>query len=166
MTPVDPEMTAHDQVNPVAGVGAASKPADAADLVAEFLEGTVSAGASSQEVAEVIAQTFQRIADALVPVIGQRGMAALYQRSLHLSGPAFSLLVATTEAVATVMNTAPLEAELAKQTAADAAKAGSELLKVFHVLLTTLIGQSLTERLLRAVWAHFLSGPSARYTLP
>ena len=62
------------------------------------------------------------------------------------------------------METAFLQAELAKQTAAEAAAAGTALLRVFHVLLTTLIGESLTERLLRSVWAHFLSGPAARDT--
>jgi len=44
------------------------------------------------------------------------------------------------------------------QTAVEAAAGGGRLLHAFRELLTTLIGASLTERLLRSVWARFLVG--------
>lgn len=159
-------MTAQDRSNPPPGSDAASSQHPERDAVAAFLEGTVRAGASSQEVAEVVAKAFQDIAQVLEPIIGRRGMAALYGRSLHVGGSACARIAAPTEAVPMAMDTALLQAELAKQTAAEAAAAGTALLQVFHVLLTTLIGESLTERLLRSVWAHFLSGPPARDTQP
>ena len=136
------------------------------DPIAAFLEGTVSAGASSQEVAEVVAAMFQSIDQTLVPIVGQRGMAALYKRTLHLARPTCPWLPVTPEDVSTGIDIAALTAALAQRTAADAAAAGARLLHNFHALLTTLIGEPLTERLLRSVWATFLSGPSARDTKP
>ena len=68
------------------------------------------------------------------------------------------------EGVPTAMDVAALTGALEAQTAADAATAGTLLLQTFHELLTTLVGPSLTERLLRPVWAVFLSGPSAKDT--
>jgi circadian clock protein KaiC len=47
------------------------------DRIAAFLEGVVSAGASSGEVAEIVETTFRRIDEALAPIVGKRGMAAL-----------------------------------------------------------------------------------------
>ena len=159
-------MKAQDRSNPPPDSDTASRQPQERDPVAAFLESTVRAGATSQEVAEVVAKAFQDIAEVLEPIIGRRGMAALYGRSLHVGGSACARIAAPTEAVPMAMDTALLQAELAKQTAAEAAAAGTALLQVFHVLLTTLIGESLTERLLRSVWAHFLSGPPARDTQP
>ena len=39
-------------------------------------------------------------------------------------------------------------------------------LQTFHELLATLVGPSLTERLLRSVWADSSSGPPAQDTSP
>ena len=55
------------------------------DKIAAFLEGAVSVGASSEEVAALVATTFRDVDQALIPIVGRRGMAALYKRSLHLS---------------------------------------------------------------------------------
>ena len=159
-------MTAHYQSKLTPDPDTPSRQSQERDRIAAFLEGTVSAGASSQEVAEVIAAAFQGIDQLLVPIIGQRGMAALYKRTLHLARPACPWLPVTPEGVPTGMDVATLTTELAKRTAADVAAAGTQLLQTFHALLTNLIGESLTERLLRPVWATILSGPSARDTKP
>lgn len=158
-------MTAHDHAKHMPAQAPPGR-SQGSDHVAAFLEEAVSGGASSLEVADVIVKAFRGIGQVLVPIIGQRGLAALYRRSLHLAGPTFAEVIATTEAVPMAMDFALLEAELGKQTAEEAAAAGAALLQVFNVLLTSLIGQSLTERLLRSVWANFLSGPSARDTKP
>ncbi|MEO8060502.1 MAG: hypothetical protein ABI671_19470 [Burkholderiales bacterium] len=168
------EMTAHDPEREAANDGLASthrreaaKPRSREDdAVAAFAKRAMSAGASSEEVAEVIAKAFQDIARVLVPIVGQRGMAALYRRSLHLAGPACAQVSVPIDGVHMAMDTAPLQAELAKQTAVSATAAGTELLQAFYVLLAKLIGESLTERLLRPVWATFLSGSAARDTQP
>jgi hypothetical protein len=134
------------------------------DRIAAFLEGAVSAGASSEELAALIATTLRRVDQALVPIVGQRGMAALYKRSLHLSRPMHPWLPVVAEGAESQTNLAALAAALAKRTSAEAASAGTRLLESLEALLTTLIGESLTERLLRPVWATLLSGPSARDT--
>ena len=159
-----PEMTAHDHAKQARGTEAPPGQTQELDPVAAFLERAVSRGASSQEVAEVVARAFQGIGRMLEPIIGRRGMAALYRRSVHLAGPICAQISAASEVGSMAMDLAVLEAELAKQTAADAATAGTALLHVFYVLLTSLIGPSLTERLLRSIWADFLSGSSARDT--
>ena len=136
------------------------------DNVAAFLEGAVSAGASSEEVAALVTTTLVRIDLALSPIVGQRGMAALYKRSLHIARPMHPWLPTAAEGAESEMDLADLTAALATRTSADAAAAGAQLLKSFRALLTTLIGESLTERLLRPVWATLLSGPTARDTKP
>lgn len=134
------------------------------DRIAAFLEGGVSAGASSEEVAALVATTFLGLEQALAPIVGQRGMAALYKRSLHLSRPLHPWLPANAQGSESGMDVAALTTALSKRTSAEAASAGTQLLDSFRALLTTLIGESLTERLLRPVWATLLSGPSARDT--
>lgn len=134
------------------------------DRIAAFLEGEVSAGASSDAVAAIVATAFRSIDQALAPIVGQRGMAALYKRSVHLSRPKYAWLPIAQEGVDAAMDVEALTAALATRTSVDAAAAGTELLASFRALLTTLIGESLTERLLRPVWATLLSGPSARDT--
>lgn len=159
-------MTVHDQSNQVPDPGTRSMHGQASNRIAAFMDQTVSAGASSQEVATVVAEAFQRIGQALVPIIGQGGLAALYKRTLHLSRPMCPWLPVVPQGAPSTMDLAALTTGLATQTAANAAAAGTELLQVFHTLLTSLIGESLTERLLRPVGATFLSGPSARETNP
>ena len=132
--------------------------------IAAFLEGAVSAGASSEDVAALAASTFRALDQALAPIVGQRGIAALYKRSLHLSRPMHPWLPVAADGSDSAIDFAPLTASLAKRTSAEAASAGTEVLDRFRVLLTSLIGESLTERLLRPVWVTLLSGPSGRDT--
>ncbi len=137
------------------------------DKTAAFLEGTVAAGVSSEEVAALVATAFAGTDQALTPIVGQRGMIALYKRTLHLSRPLHPWLTIAAEAADDAnpeIEFAALTTALATRTSADAAVAGAQLLDSFRTLLTTLIGESLTERLLRPVWATFLSGSSARDT--
>jgi hypothetical protein len=145
-------------------VGPQSMQTEERDTTAAFLQGAVVAGVSSDEIAALVATTFQNIDQALSPVVGQRGMAALYKRSLHLSRPLHAWLPVVAEGADVDRDLEALTAALAAQTSMDAALAGTQLLKTFRALLANLIGDSLTERLLRPVWATFLSGPSARDT--
>ena len=70
------------------------------------------------------------------------------------------------EGVRATIDFAALKALLAKQTQAEAAAASGTLLQAFRDLLASLVGPVLTERLLRAVWLHFSSGPAAQDTAP
>ncbi len=139
---------------------------EASSDIAALLAGTVSDGASSRQVAGMIASAFRGIDQALTPIIGQRGVAALYKRSMHLTSQTHPWLPRSREGVHPAMDIAALTTELALQTAAAAAAAGDQLLQTFCELLISLIGPSLTDRLLRPVWAALLSGASAQETTP
>lgn len=132
------------------------------DGIAAYLTRAGSEGASSRQVAAAVTSAFQGIDQALAPIIGKRGVAALYKRTVHLASGTHSWLVPTKEEIPTAIDVTALEAALVEQTAADAAAAGALLLQTFHQLLTTLVGPSIAERLLHPVWATFLSGPSAK----
>ena len=119
-------------------------------------------GASSRQVAARVTSAFQGIDRELAPIIGKRGVAALYRRTVHDASGAYPWLAVAKEEIPTAMDMTALEAALVAQTVADAADAGTLLLRSFHKLLTTLVGPSMAERLLRPVWATFLSGPSAK----
>ena len=102
----------------------------------------------------------------LRPVVGARGVAALYKRSLHLAGQAFPWLPDAASSALTALDTTPLSGALAAHPAADAALAGAAVLREFRALLTTLIGASLTERMLRSAWAPYLTSPPIRDNTP
>ncbi|MEO6660290.1 MAG: hypothetical protein ABIN44_08260 [Burkholderiaceae bacterium] len=132
--------------------------------IADSLKGAVAAGASSDEVAALVAAMLRGIDRALAPIVGERGVAALYTRSLHLARAMHSGLPASTQGSEFEVDVAALTAALAAQGSEDAAAAGTNLLQGLVTLLVSLIGQSLTERLLRPVWVKFLSEPSDRDT--
>jgi len=132
------------------------------DGIAAYLTRAGSDGASSRQVAAAVTGAFQAIDRELAPIIGKRGVAALYKRTVHLASGTHSWLAAAKEEIPTALDVTALEAALAARTAADAADAGTLLLRSFNKLLTTLVGPLMAERLLRPVWATFLSGPSAK----
>ena len=117
---------------------------------------------TASQIADAAAATWLRIDATLAPIIGPRGVAALYKRSLHLNRQAYPCLAQALESVQTTLDVTPLQAVLGHLTAGEAATVGGMILQTFHELLTQLIGDSLTERLLRSVWAIFLSGEAAR----
>jgi hypothetical protein len=136
------------------------------DWTAALLEDAASAGSSSEELAALVVKAFGGIDQALSPIVGPRGLAALYKRSLHLARPAHPWLPAVAEHAESTIDTAALTAALTQRTAAEAASAGAQLLDTFRALLSALIGESLTDRLLGPVWATVFSGTSARKASP
>ena len=116
------------------------------------------------QVANLLVSTWQAIDASLSPVIGHRGVAMLYKRSLYLTSAAYPWLMGTPEERRASMDLAVLESVFAQQSSTHAIAAGGAFLQTFHELLSSLIGLSLTERLLRPVWAPFSSGPPAQDT--
>jgi len=113
--------------------------------------------ADPAQIADAIASTLQAIDTALRPIIGERGVAALYRRSLYRAGPAHPWLAGVHEGVQAEMDLAALKSALAQQSSDHAAAGGSALLQTFYDLLASLIGSSLTERLLRSVAVNSLT---------
>lgn len=137
------------------------------DRIATALAGSAGASASSTHIAERVLDSFAGVEQALVPIIGQRGAAALYKRALHLTRwTTHPWLPTVAEAVPSAADLSSLRAALLLQSPADAARGGAALLSNYHELLASLVGRPLTERLLRSVWVAFLADPSPQKPLP
>lgn len=108
--------------------------------------------ADSRPVADAIVALWTRIDLALLPIVGHRGVAALYQRSLKLTAPAHPWLAVGLSGLMAEVDTEALHRLLMQQTAAEAAEAGNAMFHQFRHLLASLIGSSLTHRLLRGIW--------------
>lgn len=126
----------------------------------------VGVDASAAQVATAAVATWHEIDAALAPIVGPRGVAALYKRSLHLARAAHPWLAGASAGLHDAFDPATLGAVLAQQDGASAAAGGDALFQIFHDLLATLVGASLTERLLRSVWANTSSGSSAQDATP
>ena len=118
------------------------------------LANRVSDAADAAEVADAIVAVWQEIDQALHPIIGHRGVAALYSRSLSLAATTYPWLAIDQPAVPAAVDPSGLRAALMQQAAAEAAAGGSALFLRFHELLASLVGPSLTERLLCSVWTR------------
>jgi hypothetical protein len=110
------------------------------------------AGADVGQVADTIVGLWHEIDQALNPIVGHRGVAALYHRSLKLAAAAHPWLAGAAPGMLAAVDLPALKAALVQQTAAQAAAGGSALFETFHELLASLVGAGLTERLLRSVW--------------
>lgn len=120
--------------------------------------------ASASQIAAAMVAIWQEIDAALTPIIGKGGVAALYKRTLYLTGTAHPWLVLRRDDLSTGVDLVALKAVLSQQSGAAAAAGGNDFLQTFHTLLASLVGLSLTERLLRSVWAGPSGGPPAQDT--
>jgi hypothetical protein len=111
--------------------------------------------------AQAAAVTWRLVAAQLTPVIGARGLEVLFGRALHMTSAAFPWLAVSTDRGGSDGPLPTVALCLARQDPATAAEASYKLLLTFTELLTTLIGESLTRRLLAPVWAN-PSLPSAQ----
>ncbi len=109
-------------------------------------------GADVGQVADTIVDLWQEIDQTLSPIVGHRGMAALYSRSLKLAAVAYPWLASAASGVLADIDLAAMRTVLLQQTAEQAAAGGSALFETFRELLASLVGAALTERLLRSVW--------------
>ena len=122
--------------------------------------------ASAIEAAEALATAWQAADDALSPIIGKRGVAALYKRSLRVTATSHPWLSSLISDHLGAIDITALSTAFAQQTAASAAAASDALLQAFSNLLASLLGATLTNRLLEPVWSHFPSGTPAQDPTP
>ncbi len=130
--------------------------------IGKLLEPLVASGADARRIAEASAAIWEAIHTALAPVIGARGVAALYRRSLYLALANFSWLAPAYERAAIAGDYTSLRAALARQTSATAAAAHDALVQIFYDLLTGLIGGSLTHRMLQSVGDQHSDGQAVQ----
>ena len=112
-------------------------------------------------VAQSACATWSRIDDALSPIIGRRGVAGLYKRSLSLTRGAHPVLTMVFDGVIVPGDYSTLHQALAQQSATVAIASSDALLQTFTDLLSKLIGPLLTERLLRPMLNNPLSSGDA-----
>ena len=117
-------------------------------------------------IAGELVRLVQDLATVLTPILGNRGVAALYQRSLHVTRARHPWVAGPVEVAQPIIDLVALRAQFAHQERDEAATAATALLQAFHHLLASLIGYPLAERLLDPVWAHSLRRPTAQDTTP
>ncbi len=110
--------------------------------------------------------TWQALQAALSPVIGHGGVWALYRRSLHLARPLHPCLDAADPGEADAGDFSALDSALSSETGPVAAAATEALLQSFWELLTGLIGNALTERLIGFSRAPPSDAPVAQDNTP
>jgi hypothetical protein len=114
----------------------------------------VAEDANSRQIADAIGAMWADIESALQPVLGRRGVVALFKRTLHLTATRYPWLAALKPGGAdSAADLAELTELFAEQSPATVTEAGCALFAIFRDLLTTLIGDRLSERLLQAAWS-------------
>jgi hypothetical protein len=108
---------------------------------------------SADTTVEATAATWRLVAAQLSPVIGARGLEVLFGRALHMTNTTYRWLEVGDDRGGSADALPSLAECLARQDPATAAEASYKLLLTFTELLTTLIGESLTTRLLAPVFA-------------
>lgn len=137
--------------------------ADQNEITASWAQ-IAAAGADAGQIAEHAISLWHGISDALAPIIGTAGVVALYQRSVFLTRSRHPCLQNAGVLADAPDEFAPLRAALTTLSGADAARTAAALVHTFRDLLTHLIGDSLTERLLRSVWTSPSSGEAVQDT--
>ena len=104
-----------------------------------------------QDVAASAVRIYATWLTGLSAILGETGSSALFRRSLRLSEVTYPLFSTVRNATAETLLSA-LGTCLDAQRAEVAHEAAVELLAIHLELLTTLIGQRLTEQLVRDIW--------------
>ncbi|MBX3636035.1 MAG: hypothetical protein KF683_11740 [Rubrivivax sp.] len=124
------------------------------------------ADADAAQVADAVTALWREIDRVLHPIIGRRGVLALYNRSLKLAAARYPWLADGHPGALAAVDAAALRAALAQQPTADALAAGHALFQGLRDLLASLIGVSLTDRLLGSVWGPPPEAPPAQDNAP
>jgi len=127
--------------------------------IAASLASRINGRADATQIADEIVSMCQEINDALSPIIGRRGVDALYKRSLYLAALAYPWLAMARDGAQEFMDPATLKLTLSAQSPTSAAAGGGALFQTFQDLLASLVGSSLTERLLHPVWNNSSGSP-------
>lgn len=114
--------------------------------------------ADTVRIAEIAVSIWDDVGVALAPIIGQSGVSALFKRSIYLTRTSHPCLQPINENALPSGDLAVLRTVLAQQDRIQAIAVNAALLQNFHEVLITLIGASLTERLLRPAWETPSSG--------
>ena len=115
--------------------------------------------AGAGAIASATQDLWREVGACLAPMIGARGVDALFSRSLHLTTRVLPWLGKPGEYREGVGDLAGFTARLEGCDPLRAAEASEALLVTFTDLLATMIGSSLAEHLLEPVWAATAPAP-------
>ncbi|MBC7844214.1 MAG: hypothetical protein H7099_18025 [Gemmatimonadaceae bacterium] len=137
-------------------------PSSESRRIAAALERRVGDSHDPAHVAACAIVLWREIETQLMPILGTRGVAALFGRTLYLTSRTHSWLGEVPEGVHSVMDLDSLQAAITAQPFAIGIEGAGALFVVFHDLLVSMVGAQLTERLLRDVMATPSSGHAAQ----
>ncbi|HVK54296.1 MAG TPA: hypothetical protein VM532_04615 [Burkholderiales bacterium] len=127
--------------------------------IREMLMQRIGTAPNTRTVAEVTFNACRQMAERLAPVIGARGVEALFSRSLHLTGKAIPWLALAGDHGDATAAREDFRTRIQASNITAAIEASYTLLATFTELLATLIGEPLTNRLLGPVWAPPTTAP-------
>lgn len=108
--------------------------------------------AGTEAMTERVVQLFAAAEKTLSPIIGIRGLEKIQYANLLAVSNRYPWLIASAENSRQPVKLQSLRLVLLEQNTQSIKLAGLALLQNYYALLTSLIGRSLTERLLRSVW--------------
>lgn len=132
------------------------------EAIRRTLEHRAGSNTHSGAFAEAAVSTWHQLTVRLTPIIGVRGVDALFRRSLFLVSKDFPWLSIVGSEGGSTSLLASLQSCLAGQQAEIAKEASTSLLLVFTELLAAMIGYPLSERLLGPVWAPPIPGSTGK----
>ena len=107
-----------------------------------------------ENVADAAFQLWTQMAKQLISIIGDGGFDAIYDRSLYLTQVTYPWLGASSDSPQTDHRFVHLKTSLEDQSPALALAANISLLITFSDILASLVGESLTARILDSAWDH------------
>ena len=110
------------------------------------------AAGGAHHIAAKLAALWQAFDATLNPVIGKRGVTALYGRSRHLAARNHAWMLTGHDPALASFHATALRDATAQQSADEAAAGALALCTAFHGLLASLIGPTLTDRMLQGLW--------------
>lgn len=117
---------------------------------------------SSSQIADMAVKKWRELDAVLSPIIGQHGVAALYKRALYLIRNEYAWLASAHEGELVFGDFISLKIALTKQTSTEANAANLALYQSFYKTLVSLIGESLSDRLLFSMLDNSLDGDAVQ----
>ena len=113
-----------------------------------------SAASGQPEAVERLLQRWHLLGEHLTPLVGERGFSVLYGRAAGLMLPEYAWLTVSPPSNSTASLIDTLRADFASVDACTADACNNALFTTFTKLLTGLIGEALTNRLLASTTAE------------
>ena len=116
--------------------------------------------ADAHAMADAAVESWDALLQQLAPLIGDKGVRALYSRSVHLGAATYPWLAGLPKSAPPAPVLAELRSALDARPAAEVQATCAALITTFTNVLATLIGETLTDRLLASAWPE-VPGPTS-----